>query len=270
MDAFGISPEHRFTMGLGGRPLFGVVGHRPRCRTGHRQRAFSRIPQGRERWTGTSPGAVREEPAGADGLLGVEPHFFDLPTLAVLLYDQRLARLRRMQRSSGEQRQDPRMSPKGALAGAALVLSSVPGHLDAGAGFHREVARRGAEPKRRTSRCRMLRPIAGLHSAMHWRRAGRDARRRQAGRHRTDRDTSVHDGNRPSSLPLTRKPRRTLGGLLALYEHSVRAGQRLGERSVRRGPARNLAVGIDMSARGRRRTWRGGIGIAHRLCMKHR
>jgi hypothetical protein len=60
--------HHLRLLGLGGRPLFAVVGHRPADRAGHRRRRFPPAARGRACDGRALPHrAAREEPAGAAG-----------------------------------------------------------------------------------------------------------------------------------------------------------------------------------------------------------
>ena len=295
MDAFGISPEHRFTMWdwVGGRySVWSAIGLVAELVIGSER--FQEFLQGASDMDRHFTQAPFEKNLPVlMGLLGVwNRTFLNLPTLAVLPYDQRLARLpaylQQLEmesngktvsldgRAGGFRDRTHRVGRAG-LQRAALVLSNAaPGHLDAGAGFHRAAARLVGRHRSAGSRAaELLRPIAGVCIRPC---TGGRARPRCA-RPAPSRPTSsgsavhrVHDGNRPSSLLLyPQTTARTLGGLLALYEHSVFVqGTRLGRellRSVRRGARQETRGGHRHVGReGAGGAWCGGIGVAHRLC----
>jgi glucose-6-phosphate isomerase len=80
----GMTPPTCLSSGLGWRPLFDGVRHRPDDDR-HRPRQFRAMLAGSPRWMNISARAVREKPSGAAALLGICcSNFFDAPTIAVL------------------------------------------------------------------------------------------------------------------------------------------------------------------------------------------
>ena len=246
MDAFGIAPEHRFTMWdwVGGRySVWSAVGLDRRAR--HRQREIPRNScTARARSTSTSRTAPFEQNLPVlMGMLGVWNRTLpELPTLAVLPYDERLARLPAYLQQLEMESNGKSVSLEGEHVdfATAPVVWGEPGSNaqhsffqmlhqgtpDRGARFH--CALRGSWGGTEGARSRpeeLLRPIAGLCLRPHRRgsRGGNAQGRRRAPRRSTaSASHRVHEGNRPSSLLLyPQTTARSLGGMLALYEHSV-------------------------------------------------
>ena len=173
MDAFGIAPSHRFTMWdwVGGRySVWSAVGLIAELTVGSEKfREFLKGASDIDAHFLNTP-LERNLPVHDGPDRRVEPDFFNLPTLAVLPYDERLARLPAYlqqlemesngksvsSRASGSISPPHRSSGGSRAQRAAFVLSNAaPGHADAGAGFHRAAcAARGAEPRDRISLCK--------------------------------------------------------------------------------------------------------------------
>ena len=191
MDAFGIAPEHRFTMWdwVGGRysvwSAVGLIAELDR-----RQREIPRIPaRARAISTRTSLNTPLEQNLPVlMGLLGVwNRTFLKLPTLAVLPYDERLARLPAylqqlemesngksvsLERRARRFRHGAGRLGRAGLERAAFVLSdAASGNADRGARFHRAVARLVGRHRGTGSRSQeLLRAVAGLCLRAHGRR----------------------------------------------------------------------------------------------------
>ncbi len=274
MDKFGIAQDHRFTMWdwVGGRySVWSAIG------------LVAEVTLGSERFEQFLNGASDIDKHFSTarfehnlpvimGLIGVwNRTFLNLPTLAVLPYDQRLARL-------PAYLQQLEMESNGksvALNGAALNFATAPivwgepgsnaqhsffqmlhqGTLDQAADFiaplrgswggtvGQDLALQNCFAQ--SQAFAYGHPLQAVTEDMH--RSGASAEEiARVGPHR------VHQGNRPSSLLMyPQTTAYTLGGLLALYEHSVfvqgavwgidsfdQFGVELGKK---------LATGIDMS-----------------------
>src|SRR5580704_18025401 len=298
MDAFGIAAEHGFTMWdwVGGRySVWSAIG------------LVAELTVGSERFQEFLKGAsdmdkhFTEAPFERNlpvlmGLLGVwNRTFLKLPTLAVLPYDQRLARLpaylQQLEMESngksvslGGQRVDFATAPivwgepgsnaqhsffqmlhQGTLTQALDFIAPLRGSWGGTEGQDLALQNCFAQSQAFAFGHALEQVEADM------RRAGSSAAEiARIGAHR------VYDGNRPSSLlmyPQTNA--RTLGGLLALYEHSVfvqgtvwginsfdQFGVELGKK---------LAVGIDMKG-GRAPSGHGASGLASLIdyVAKHR
>jgi glucose-6-phosphate isomerase len=244
MDAFGIASEHRFTMWdwVGGRySVWSAIGLVAELTVGSER--FEEFLQGASDIDKhfTQAPFERNLPV-LMGLLGVwNRTFLKLPTLAVLPYDQRLARLpaylQQLEMESngksvslGGQRVDFATAPivwgePGSNAQHSFFQMLHQGTLTQALDFIAPL--RGswggteAQDLALQNCFAQSQAFAFGHSLdeveADMRKAGANpADIARIGAHR------VYDGNRPSSLLLyPRTTARTLGGLLALYEHSV-------------------------------------------------
>jgi glucose-6-phosphate isomerase len=298
MDAFGIAAEHRFTMWdwVGGRySVWSAIGLVAELTVGsERFEAFLKGASDIDRHFTQAP-FERNLPV-LMGLLGVwNRTFLNLPTLAVLPYDQRLARLpaylQQLEMESngksvslgGEHVDFPtapivwgepgsnaqhsffQMLHQGTLTQALDFIAPLRGSW--GGTEAQDLALQNCFAQ--SQAFAFGHALEQVEADM--RRAGSSAAEiARIGAHR------VYDGNRPSSLlmyPQTNA--RTLGGLLALYEHSVfvqgtvwginsfdQFGVELGKK---------LAVGIDMKG-GRAPSGHGASGLASLIdyVAKHR
>ena len=298
MDAFGIAAEHRFTMWdwVGGRySVWSAIGLVAELTVGsERFEAFLKGASDIDRHFTQAP-FERNLPV-IMGLLGVwNRTFLNLPTLAVLPYDQRLARLpaylQQLEMESngksvslgGEHVDFPtapivwgepgsnaqhsffQMLHQGTLTQALDFIAPLRGSW--GGTEAQDLALQNCFAQ--SQAFAFGHALEQVEADM--RRAGSSAAEiARIGAHR------VYDGNRPSSLlmyPQTNA--RTLGGLLALYEHSVfvqgtvwginsfdQFGVELGKK---------LAVGIDMKG-GRAPSGHGASGLASLIdyVAKHR
>src|SRR5580704_9781587 len=298
MDKFGIAPDHRFTMWdwVGGRySVWSAIG------------LIAELVIGSERFEEFLKGASNmdrhftEAPFEKNlpvlmGCLGVwNRTFLNLPTLAVLPYDQRLARLPAYLQQLEMESNGKSVSLKGEKVdfATAPIVWGEPGSNGQHSFF--QMLHQGTL----TQALDFIAPLRGSWGGTEaqdlalqncfaqsqafaygyplpeveadMRKAGSNpADIARIGAHR------VHDGNRPSSLLLyPRTTARTLGGLLALYEHSVfvqgtvwginsfdQFGVELGKK---------LAVGIDMKG-GRAPSGHGASGLASLIdyVAKHR
>ncbi|HXA37291.1 MAG TPA: glucose-6-phosphate isomerase [Steroidobacteraceae bacterium] len=298
MDAFGISAEHRFTMWdwVGGRySVWSAIG------------LIAELTIGSERFEEFLKGAsdidrhFMQAPYEKNlpvlmGLLGVwNRTFLRLPTLAVLPYDQRLARLpaylQQLEMESngksvslGGERVDFATAPivwgepgsnaqhsffqmlhQGTLTQALDFIAPLRGSW--GGTEAQDLALQNCFAQ--TQAFAFGRALEEVEADM--RRAGAaPAEIVRIAPHR------VYDGNRPSSLLMyPQTTARTLGGLLALYEHSVfvqgtvwgvnsfdQFGVELGKK---------LAIGIDMKG-GKAPSGHGASGLASLIdyVAKHR
>jgi len=298
MDAFGISAEHRFTMWdwVGGRySVWSAIG------------LIAELTIGSERFEEFLKGAsdidrhFMQAPYEKNlpvlmGLLGVwNRTFLRLPTLAVLPYDQRLARLpaylQQLEMESngksvslGGERVDFATAPivwgepgsnaqhsffqmlhQGTLTQALDFIAPLRGSW--GGTEAQDLALQNCFAQ--TQAFAFGRALEEVEADM--RRAGAaPAEIARIAPHR------VYDGNRPSSLLMyPQTTARTLGGLLALYEHSVfvqgtvwgvnsfdQFGVELGKK---------LAIGIDMKG-GKAPSGHGASGLASLIdyVAKHR
>ena len=230
------------------------------------------------------------------GLLGVwNRTFLNLPTLAVLPYDQRLARLPAYLQQLEMESNGKTVSLKGERVdfATAPIVWGEPGSNAQHSFF--QMLHQGTL----TQALDFIAPLRGSwggteaqdlalqncfaqSQAFAFGHALEDvqAEMRKAGANPADIERigihRVHDGNRPSSLLLyPQTTARTLGGLLALYEHSVFVqGSVWGVNSfdqfgVELG--KKLAVGIDMSG-ARAPAGHGAAGLASLIgyVAKHR
>ena len=274
MDAFGIAADHRFTMWVwvGGRySVWSAIG------------LVAEVVLGSERFEEFLKGAsdidahFTQAPFEKNlpvlmGLLGVwNRTFLQLPTLAVLPYDQRLARLPAYLQQLEMESNGKSVSLKGERVdfATAPIVWGEPGSNAQHSFF--QMLHQGTL----TQALDFIAPLRGSwgdtegqdlalkncfaqSQAFAFGHTQEDVERemRKAGSSAAEIARigvhKVHEGNRPSSLLLYPKTTaRTLGGLLALYEHSVfvqgtvwginsfdQFGVELGKK---------LAVGIDMT-----------------------
>jgi len=298
MDAFGIATDHRFTMWdwVGGRySVWSAIG------------LVAELAIGSERFQEFLKGAsdidkhFTEAPFERNlpvlmGLLGVwNRTFLKLPTLAVLPYDQRLARLpaylQQLEMDSngksvslGGQRVDFATAPivwgePGSNAQHSFFQMLHQGTLTQALDF---IAPLRGSWGGTEAQDLALQNCFAQSQAFAFGHALQDveAEMRKAGAHPKDIERigphRVHEGNRPSSLLLyPQTSARTLGELLALYEHSVfvqgtvwgvnsfdQFGVELGKK---------LAVAIDMSG-AKAPAGHGAAGLASLIgyVAKHR
>ena len=228
MDAFGIHPDYRFAMWdwVGGRySIWSSIG--VSLAVADRPQPFPGLPRRwRARWTSISVRRRGQQNLPAlMGLLGVwNIDFLALPTLAVLPYDDRLARfpayLQQLEMESNGKSVRIDGSPvfaetapviwgePGNNAAALVLPAPAPGHAARGAGF--PVA--GAAPAAAT-RTRRTWP-----SPTAWRRPRPSAYGQQSGAAAEGPCRAI--GPATSSL-FARLDPVTLGRLVALYEHKV-------------------------------------------------
>jgi glucose-6-phosphate isomerase len=274
MDAFGIAPMHRFTMWdwVGGRySVWSAIGLIAELVVGSEQ--FQEFLQGASDMDRHFTQAPFEKNLPVlMGLLGVwNRTFLNLPTLAVLPYDQRLARLPAYLQQLEMESNGKTVSLNGERVdfATAPIVWGEPGSNAQHSFF--QMLHQGTL----TQALDFIAPLRGSwggteaqdlalqncfaqSQAFAFGHALEDvlAEMRKAGAKPADIERiaihRVHDGNRPSSLLLyPQTTARTLGGLLALYEHSVFVqGSVWGVNSfdqfgVELG--KKLAVGIDMS-----------------------
>src|SRR3984893_6282765 len=298
MDAFGIAADHRFTLWdwVGGRySVWSAIG------------LIAELTVGSERFEEFLQGAsdidrhFMQAPYEKNlpvlmGLLGVwNRTFLRLPTLAVLPYDQRLARLPAYLQQLEMESNGKSVSLSGARVdfATAPIVWGEPGSNAQHSFF--QMLHQGAL----TQALDFLAPLRGswggteaqdlaLQNCFAQSQAFAfgyaleevegDMRKAGAGPAQISRVAvhRVHDGNRPSSLLLyPQTTARTLGGLLALYEHSVfvqgtvwgvnsfdQYGVELGKK---------LASGIDMKG-GKAPAGHGAAGLASLIeyVAKHR
>jgi glucose-6-phosphate isomerase len=298
MDAFGISPGHRFTMWdwVGGRySVWSAIGLVAELVIGSER--FQEFLQGASDMDRHFTQAPFEKNLPVlMGLLGVwNRTFLNLPTLAVLPYDQRLARLPAYLQQLEMESNGKTVSLKGERVdfATAPIVWGEPGSNAQHSFF--QMLHQGTL----TQALDFIAPLRGSwggteaqdlalqncfaqSQAFAFGHALEDvqAEMRKAGAKPADIERigihRVHDGNRPSSLLLyPQTTARTLGGLLALYEHSVFVqGSVWGVNSfdqfgVELG--KKLAVGIDMSG-ARAPAGHGAAGLASLIgyVAKHR
>jgi glucose-6-phosphate isomerase len=274
MDQFGIAPDHRFTMWdwVGGRySVWSAIGLIAEIVVGsERFEEFLKGASDIDRHFTTAP-FERNLPV-LMGLVGVwNRTFLNLPTLAVLPYDQRLARLPAYlqqlemesngksvslngehvdfatapivwgEPGSNAQHSFFQMLHQGTLTQALDFIAPLRGSWGGTAGQNLALQNCFAQ-------CQAFaygHTLAAVEAEL--RKAGVSAAEiTRIGVHK------VHEGNRPSSLLMyPQTTARSLGGLLALYEHSVFVqGSVWGVNSfdqfgVELG--KKLAVGIDMT-----------------------
>src|SRR5580700_500720 len=287
MDAFGIAPTHRFTMWdwVGGRySVWSAIG------------LIAELVIGSERFEEFLKGAsdidrhFTQAPYEKNlpvlmGLLGVwNRTFLNLPTLAVLPYDQRLARLPAYLQQLEMESNGKSVSLNGARVdfATAPIVWGEPGSNAQHSFF--QMLHQGTL----TQALDFIAPLRGSWGgtdgqdlalkncfaqsqafAFGYSLQDVEADSAKAGANPSDIARigahRVHDGNRPSSLLLyPQTTARTLGGLLALYEHSVfvqgtvwgvnsfdQFGVELGKK---------LAVGIDLKGQ-RPPTGHGAAGL---------
>jgi glucose-6-phosphate isomerase len=274
MDAFGIAADHRFTMWdwVGGRySVWSAIGLIAELVVG--SECFAEFLQGAsdiDRHFTQAP--FEKNLPVLMGVLGVwNRTFLKLPTLAVLPYDQRLARLpaylqQLEMESNGKsvsldgERVDFATAPivwgePGSNAQHSFCQMLHQGTLTQALDFIAPL--RGSWGGTEAQDLALKNCFAQAQAfAFGYSLQDVEADMRKAGANPADVARiavhRVHDGNRPSSLLMyPQTTARTLGGLLALYEHSVfvqgtiwgvnsfdQYGVELGKR---------LAVGIDMS-----------------------
>ena len=274
MDAFGIHPEHRFTLWdwVGGRySVWSAVGLSAELTLGsERFEEFLAGASGMDRHFTTA--TLEKNLPVLMGLAGVwNRTFLKLPTLAVLPYDQRLARLPAYLQQLEMESNGKSVSLAGERVdfATAPVVWGEPGSNAQHSFF--QMLHQGTA----TAALDFIAPLRGsyggteaqdlaLQNCLAQSQAfgfGRNAAEvaaemQKAGASAADIQRlsahRVHEGNRPSSLLLyPQTTARTLGALLALYEHSVFVqGSVWGVNSfdqfgVELG--KKLAVGIDMT-----------------------
>ncbi|MEP6885909.1 MAG: glucose-6-phosphate isomerase [Gammaproteobacteria bacterium] len=273
MDAFGIAAEHRFTMWdwVGGRySVWSAVGLVAELTIGsERFEEFLKGASDIDRHFTTAP--FEKNLPVLMGLLGVwNRTFLQLPTLAVLPYDQRLARLPAYLQQLEMESNGKSVSLAGERVdfATAPVVWGEPGSNAQHSFF--QMLHQGTP----TAALDFIAPLKGSWGgteaqdlalqncfaqsqafAFGYTAAEAEAGMRKAGAAPADIERltphRVHEGNRPSSLLMyPQTTARSLGGILALYEHSVfvqgtvwgvnsfdQFGVELGKK---------LAVGIDM------------------------
>ncbi len=298
MDAFGINPTHRFTMWdwVGGRySVWSAIGLIAELTIGSER--FQEFLAGASDMDRHFIGAPFEKNLPVlMGLFGVwNRTFLNLPTLAVLPYDQRLARLPAYLQQLEMESNGKSVSLEGERVdfATAPIVWGEPGSNAQHSFF--QMLHQGTL----TQALDFIAPLRGSwggteaqdlalqncfaqSQAFAFGHALDDvqAEMRKSGAKQADIERiavhRVHDGNRPSSLLLyPQTTARTLGGLLALYEHSVfvqgtvwgvnsfdQFGVELGKK---------LAVGIDMSG-ARAPAGHGAAGLASLIgyVAKHR
>jgi glucose-6-phosphate isomerase len=225
MDAFGIHPDHRFAMWdwVGGRySIWSAIGVSVAISVGAKHfEAFLGGAAAMDEhflsapWAGNLPALL--------GLLGVwNINFLHLPTLAVLPYDDRLARfpayLQQLDMESNGKRTRTDGSPT--FCDTAPVVWGEPGNNAQHSFFqmlHQGTARAALD---------FLLPAlssCGAAAAQDLVTANCLAQAEAFAFGQASSDThKVHEGNRPSNLLLFRQlDPATLGALIALYEHKV-------------------------------------------------
>ncbi len=298
MDAFGIAAEHRFTMWdwVGGRySVWSAIGLVAELTVGsERFEEFLRGASDMDRHFTQAP--FESSLPVLMGLLGVwNRTFLKLPTLAVLPYDQRLARLPAYLQQLEMESNGKSVSLRGERVdfATAPIVWGEPGSNAQHSFF--QMLHQGTL----TQALDFIAPLRGSwggteaqdlalqnclaqSQAFAFGHALQDveAEMRKAGAHPEDIERigphRVHEGNRPSSLLLyPQTSARTLGELLALYEHSVfvqgtvwgvnsfdQFGVELGKK---------LAVAIDMSG-AKAPAGHGAAGLASLIgyVAKHR
>ncbi|HME39019.1 MAG TPA: glucose-6-phosphate isomerase [Steroidobacteraceae bacterium] len=274
MDAFGIAPDHRFTLWdwVGGRySVWSAIGLIAELTVGSEKfEEFLKGASDMDRHFTQAP--FEQNLPVLMGCLGVwNRSFLKLPTLAVLPYDQRLARLPAYLQQLEMESNGKSVSLQGKRVdyATAPIVWGEPGSNAQHSFF--QMLHQGTL----TQALDFIAPLRGSwggteaqdlalqncfaqSQAFAFGRALEDVEgeMRKAGARPEDiariAPHRVHDGNRPSSLLLyPQTTARTLGGLLALYEHSVfvqgtiwgvnsfdQFGVELGKK---------LAVGIDMT-----------------------
>jgi glucose-6-phosphate isomerase len=298
MDKFGIAPDHRFTMWdwVGGRySVWSAIGLIAEIVVGSER--FEEFLQGAsdiDKHFTTAP--FEKNLPVLMGVLGVwNRTFLNLPTLAVLPYDQRLARLPAYlqqlemesngksvsldglhvnfatapivwgEPGSNAQHSFFQMLHQGTLTEALDFIAPLRGSWGGTEG--QDLALKNCFAQSQAFAYGY--PLPEVEADM--RKAGVSAAEiTRIGPHR------VHEGNRPSSLLMyPQTTARSLGGILALYEHSVfvqgtiwginsfdQFGVELGKK---------LAVGIDMSgAKAPQGAGAAGIAALINYVAKHR
>jgi glucose-6-phosphate isomerase len=298
MDAFGIAPEHRFTMWdwVGGRySVWSAIGLIAELTIGsERFEEFLKGAGDIDRHFAQAP-FERNLPV-LMGLLGVwNRTFLNLPTLAVLPYDQRLARLPAYLQQLEMESNGKSVSLDGTRVdfATAPIVWGEPGSNAQHSFF--QMLHQGTL----TQALDFIAPLRGSWGgteaqdlalqncfaqsqafAFGHTLAEVEAEMRKAGADASDiariAAHRVYEGNRPSSLLMyPQTTARSLGGLLAIYEHSVfvqgtvwgvnsfdQFGVELGKK---------LAVGIDMTGV-KAPTGEGAAGLASLIdyVTKHR
>jgi glucose-6-phosphate isomerase len=298
MDKFGIAPDHRFTMWdwVGGRySVWSAIGLIAEIVIGSER--FEEFLQGAsdiDRHFTTAP--FEKNLPVLMGVLGVwNRTFLNLPTLAVLPYDQRLARLPAYLQQLEMESNGKSVSLQGLHVNFATapIVWGEPGSNAQHSFF--QMLHQGAL----TQALDFIAPLRGSWGGTE----GQDlalkncfaqsqafaygytlpeveADMRKAGVSAAEIDRiaihRVHEGNRPSSLLMyPQTTARSLGGILALYEHSVfvqgtiwginsfdQFGVELGKK---------LAVGIDMTgAKAPQGTGAAGIAALINYVATHR
>ena len=246
MDAFLIPPQNRFTMWdwVGGRysvwSAVGLVG-RAGARHGSVRADARRRPRDGRALPRRAP--FEKNLPVLMGLIGVwNRNFLGMDSLAVLPYDQRLHRFPAYLQQLEMESNGKRTTLDGAarrlrhrrgalgrarLERAALVLpAAAPGHGERRARLHRAgerlepvpaAAEPGARELLRAGAGVRVRPDGSSRCAPTWRRKGLpESEIARLIPHK------LHPGNRPSSIMLfPRLGPKTLGRLIALYEHKV-------------------------------------------------
>ena len=271
MDKFGIAPDHRFTMWdwVGGRySVWSAIGLIAEIVIGSER--FEEFLQGAsdiDKHFTTAP--FEQNLPVLMGVLGAwNRTFLNLPTLAVLPYDQRLARLpaylqQLEMESNGKsvslegQHVDFATAPivwgePGSNAQHSFFQMLHQGTLTAGARFHRAVARLLGRHRRTGSGAEeLLRAVAGLCLRLTAAGSrGRDAQGRRQRRRRSPASPSTACTRAIARVRCSciRKPRRAgSAAFWRLYEHSVFVqGTHLGReflRSIRRRVGQEIGGG---------------------------
>ena len=219
-------PHHLRVLGLGGRALLAVVGHRPADRHRHRRGRLSR-PAGRRACDGPAfrRRAAGEQPAGALGLLDVwYRNFHGFTSRSIAPYHSALRRLPAYLQQLEMESNGKRVDLAGAAAAlwhlaravgraghqwpACLLPDAAPGHRRGAGRVHRVVKRRH--------------DLAGAPAAMLLANALAQAQALMQGKRRSPVATKDFPGNRPSTfLLLDDLTPASLGALIALHEHRV-------------------------------------------------
>ena len=238
--------EHVRVLGLGRRPLLAVERDRPvdRVRDRHGPLRGAARPAA-TRWTSTSaPRRSRRTCRSILGMLGVwYANFFGAETHAILPYDQYLHRFAAYfqqgdmeTNGKGVDRDGRRITDYSTGPGdlgrarherpARVLSADPPGHAAHPVRLHR--AGRDAQPARRAPRDparELLRADRGADEGQDARRGARRARRRRScppDRIEALVPHKTFTGNRPTTSILVQKlTPRTLGSLIALYEHKI-------------------------------------------------
>ena len=225
MDAFGIHPDNRFAMWdwVGGRySVWSSIGLALAIAIGARH--FGAFLAGARAMDEHFVGAAwRDNLPVLAGLIGVwNTNFLELPTLAVLPYDQRLARLPAylQQLEMESNGKSVRMDGRAATTGTCPVVWGEPGNPAQHSFF--QMLHQGT-PRAALDFLLPARSSCGHQRQQELAIANCLAQAEAfAFGQASDNPHKVHAGNRPSSLLMfQRLDPFTLGALIALYEHKV-------------------------------------------------